>query len=232
MTIRHNNRSWRLPGRGDGQRLASYIVLAILSAVAFWGIGRSRLEINGAPLELDLRLTQQFGDTVAGATGDALRLVYLASGIHVTGGLVAAVLLVLALRRRWADLLALSIGCAGVLLCVDMVLKPWLAMARPPARLVVASGWGFPSGHAAGAMVFYPLLVVFLTAHRRVLGQWAAFLAALWIAAIWLSSLHVRAHWLSDLVAGAMVGMIWLQIALAVRWIGVAKAGFGSAGGR
>ena len=232
MTIRHDNRSWRLSGGGDGQRLARYVVIAILSAIAFWGIGRARLENGGAPLDFDLRLSQQFGDTVSGPAGEALRLLYLVSGIHGTGMLVAVMLLVLALRRRWADLLALSIGCAGVLLCVDMVLKPWLAMARPPARLVVASGWGFPSGHAAGAMVFYPLLVVVLTTRHRILSQWVAFLAVLWIAAIWLSSLHVRAHWLSDLMAGAMVGLIWLQIACAVRWVGLARSGFGPTGGR
>jgi undecaprenyl-diphosphatase len=35
------------------------------------------------------------------------------------------------------------------------------------------------------------------------------------VALVWLSTLYCRAHWLTDLLAGASVGYVWLSFCLA-----------------
>jgi len=50
--------------------------------------------------------------------------VYEASGKHLTAVLVLAVLIFLALKRFWAELVCVVVGTGGILLIVDRWLKP------------------------------------------------------------------------------------------------------------
>ncbi len=154
------------------------------------------------------------GDVIPAPLGRALVVVYQVSGTRFTALLVLASLVYLILKRAWDELTWLSVGTAGILLIVDRWLKPLFDRARPHETLVEVSGRSFPSGHAAGAVVFYFLMCAFLS---RRYPQWRRPLyigSAIWVALIWISTLYARVHWPTDIVAGAGVGFIWLSVCM------------------
>ncbi|PWL23090.1 MAG: PAP2 family protein [Synechococcus sp. XM-24] len=147
--------------------------------------------------------------------GQLLLVVYQASGIHVTAVLVLAVLGFLAFKRFWPDLVCVVAGTGGILVIVDRLLKPWFDRPRPDASLLELSGRSFPSGHAAGSVVFYFMSCTLLAAHYPRLRRPLFVLSSLWVALVWLSTLYCRAHWPTDILAGAAVGYVWLSFCLA-----------------
>lgn len=164
----------------------------------------------------DEAVLEWIGAHVPAGIGRVLLLVYQLSGVHVTGVLVAAVLAFLALKRFWPELVCLVVGSGGILLIVDRWLKPLFDRRRPPDRLLEdISGRSFPSGHAAGSVVFYFLTCILLSAHYPRLRRPLFLLSSLWVGLVWLSTLYCRAHWLTDLLAGAGVGYVWLSFCLA-----------------
>jgi undecaprenyl-diphosphatase len=96
-----------------------------------------------------------------------------------------------------------------------MLLKPNFDRARPPEALISIEGHSFPSGHAAGGIVFYFALVAILSAGHPKLRLPLAMMAIIWVSLVWFSTLVVRAHWPSDLIAGGAVGVAWLSLCLA-----------------
>ena len=118
-------------------------------------------------------------------------------------------------RRFWADFICLFFGTAGILGIIDLILKPWFGRPRPDNSSLVLSGASFPSGHAAGSMVFYFMSCTLLVTHYPRLRLPLFVLSGLWVSLVWLSTLYCRAHWPSDIVAGASVGFVWLSMCLA-----------------
>ena len=148
--------------------------------------------------------------------GNLLLRVYQMSGVHLTAVLVLAVLIFLSLKRLWPELVCLMVGTGGILVIVDRWLKPLFDRRRPSGRLLDdISGRSFPSGHAAGSVVFYFLTCCLLSAHYPRLRCPLFVFSSCWVALVWLSTLYCRAHWLSDIAAGASVGYVWLSFCLA-----------------
>jgi undecaprenyl-diphosphatase len=137
------------------------------------------------------------------------------SGVGFTGVLVAMALVHLLLKRWWRDLRLLVMASGGILILVDLVFKPLFSRNRPPGSLLPVDGHSFPSGHAAGAVAFYFAMVVILASHHPRLRRALVVGACLWVGLVWLSTLYVRAHWPTDLLAGAAVGLAWLTVCLA-----------------
>ena len=148
--------------------------------------------------------------------GAVLVRVYQLSGVHVTGVLVLSILIFFGLKRFWADLVCLAVGTGGILVVVDRLFKPLVDRPRPSGGLLSElQGRSFPSGHAAGSVVFYFLSCCLLSAHYPHLRKPLFVASSLWVGLVWLSTLYVRAHWLSDLAAGAALGYVWLSFCLA-----------------
>ena len=145
---------------------------------------------------------------VSPATQQALRWVSDLGDVLVLTPLVLAVFGGLLLRRQ--RVLAL-----GWLLAVR-VLKGAIGRERPAgAAELVTSGASFPSGHAAGALLVYGLLlwiVLPLVARRR----WRAVLAVaggVLIGAIVVSRVLLRVHFVSDVVGGLLLAGFTLLLA-------------------
>jgi len=128
--------------------------------------------------------------------------------IVVTGYLAAV--------RRWTLFLIWVITTVLVELAIGP-LKGLYDRPRPPDPLVEASGPAFPSGHAtAGAATAIALVIVLLPPgeHRRV---WEV-RAAAFAFVMALSRTYLQAHWLTDTVAGALLGSaLALTVAAAVQ---------------
>ena len=84
-------------------------------------------------------------------------------------------------------------------------LKALYGRDRPLDPLVSTTNSAFPSGHAvAGAVTAVALVIVLLPAgaHRRI---WAI-VAGIFAFLMAMSRTYLRAHWLSDVVVGALLG--------------------------
>ena len=132
--------------------------------------------------------------------------------------LVCCVLLVRAGLRREAIAVAVSLG--GAMLISDVV-KLLVSRPRPPLEhLQSVSGSSFPSGHATQASAFWFSLV--LAAHTarasptlvRSLGA----VAVLLVATVAISRVYLGVHYVSDVVAGVLIGAGWaVYVARCVR---------------
>jgi undecaprenyl-diphosphatase len=96
---------------------------------------------------------------------------------------------------------------------LNAIVKTAVDRARPvlPDPVAHANGMSFPSGHAQSAMVaFSVLLLVFLPALR---GAWrwvAVTVAVLMVAGIGFSRVALGVHFVSDVLAGYVLGAAWV----------------------
>jgi undecaprenyl-diphosphatase len=86
------------------------------------------------------------------------------------------------------------------------VLKGAYERARPPESLVVTTGASFPSGHAVAASATVVAAVLALVPLGRRRAWWAPAAVAFSIL-MGLSRAYLGAHWLSDAVAGILLGI-------------------------
>ena len=190
------------------------LLFALATAIGLATLGPQLASTRKPPF--DLAVLDAVHGAIPDAIGPLLLRVYQLSGVHVSAVLVLAVLIFLAMRRFWADLVCLAVGTGGILLIVDRWLKPMFERRRPMGRLLDdISGRSFPSGHAAGSVVFYFLTCTLLAAHYPRLRRPLFILSSIWVGLVCLSTLYVRAHWLTDIAAGAALGYVWLSFCLA-----------------
>jgi membrane-associated phospholipid phosphatase len=115
--------------------------------------------------------------------------------------LIAAYLVV---RRRWRHVAAFVSAMVIAELCVGPI-KAIYDRPRPPMPLVATSSSSFPSGHAvaAASTVVAAVIALFPEGPRRYAWGAAAVLFSLLMA---VSRAYLAAHWLSDAVAGVLIG--------------------------
>jgi membrane-associated phospholipid phosphatase len=125
--------------------------------------------------------------------------------VYVTLPVRIAVAGFLALRRRWWNLARFT---AAVVLSEVLigVLKGIYERARPPESLVVTTGASFPSGHAVAASATVVAAVIALVPPGRRRAWWALAAVAFSIL-MGFSRAYLGAHWLSDAVAGILLGI-------------------------
>jgi undecaprenyl-diphosphatase len=133
----------------------------------------------------------------------ALVFNWLGRGLGRAIGLTLVGLLLLR-RRRWLALAAFAVAESLAPLC-SALLKALTDRPRPPDGLVHAAGTSFPSGHAtyAGATCL-ALVLLFTTPGTRRRWWWA--LAGLGVVGMAWSRTYLQVHWLTDVIAGALLG--------------------------
>jgi membrane-associated phospholipid phosphatase len=152
---------------------------------------------------------------------DVAKVVSDLGSLPVVATVVVAGVAFLAYRRDVIDAVALTAGSLLTYLAVH-VAKAAEARARPVGELIDTSGSAFPSGHAAYAIAYVALAV----AIARAVPNWAGRTtlvggAIVLAAAVGLTRVYLRAHFLSDVVAGwslaaaifAFCGMVALIVA-------------------
>jgi membrane-associated phospholipid phosphatase len=194
-------------------RPALAIGAALLAAV-----GLGALFIPTGPLGID----QSWADAMADAHSAFLQhlaLVCNSLGVGLwrwlTLGAVAGALLA---TRRWVGLVAFAVAEALAPL-LSSLLKALVDRPRPLGGLVHPVGSSYPSGHATYAGTTAVALVLLFTVPGP--GRWPWWTAAgLAIAAMGWGRTHLRVHWLSDVVAGALlgIGITLVVFAAAQRW--------------
>jgi undecaprenyl-diphosphatase len=132
------------------------------------------------------------------------RALNVIGGGYVTIPLRAVVALWLTLRRRWRALGAWVLTWVGAEVLLTAA-KAYLHRGRPPNALVAITGYSFPSGHAVAAAATAVALVLVLVPWGPGRRKWEA-IAVLFAFVMAFSRVYLNAHWLSDVVAGVLLG--------------------------
>ncbi|HEV2907537.1 MAG TPA: phosphatase PAP2 family protein [Actinomycetota bacterium] len=142
------------------------------------------------------------------------RVLDVAGGGIVTIPLRALVAIVLFVKRRWPAFWAWILTWALAEAAVRGA-KVFFARPRPPMPLVSTTGFSFPSGHAVATAAIAMALVLVLIPPGRTRRKWEI-LAIVFTFVMALSRVYLRAHWLSDVEAGVLLGATAALAAAAV----------------
>jgi membrane-associated phospholipid phosphatase len=136
------------------------------------------------------------------------------------GALFALVIIAFLFDRRWKMVFPLLTGAALSAVLVTFFKKLVFAPSPRPlavldvTQLLISDTTGiplqyaFPSGHTTTAFVLFTMLALFTT--RKVI-QIALAICAIMVG---LSRVYLMAHWFTDIMAGAVLGMAiaWLSV--------------------
>ena len=146
---------------------------------------------------------------------------YLCTLLANTGTVVfltVAAVIVLAVRRKFAEALLVAVVVAGGQ-ALGALAKLAVVRPRPPASgalIPLPGSYAFPSGHALAAVLLYGVLAFLLV--RRLSGRGArvaVMLAAIvLIVLVGLSRVYLGVHWPSDAVAAWVLGGAWLTVCI------------------
>lgn len=152
------------------------------------------------------------------ATAVALVLSLLGSG-PVNWPLRILAMLLLAWRRHWLRLAAFALAVITSELLIGWM-KAAVDRPRPPDSLIATTGAAFPSGHAIATAVTAVGLVLVLAPPGPKRWRWEVN-AVIFTSVMALSRVYLRAHWLTDTVAGALLGaglaLGWPALLMALR---------------
>ncbi|MCX2741297.1 phosphatase PAP2 family protein [Pontibacter anaerobius] len=136
--------------------------------------------------------------------------------VFVVGGFATLVFLV---RRRWLSLVAFWLALGGVGLTVRFG-KKFISRDRPLGDVAyyAVEHFSFPSGHATTSMVLFGMLAYFLYRHLDV--PWhrklLAAIAFILIVLVSFSRIYLGVHYLSDVLAGLLLGLLWLLVGISI----------------
>ena len=140
-------------------------------------------------------------------------------GAWVNWPLRAAAVLLLAWRRHWLRLAAFALAVLTSELLIGTI-KAAVDRPRPPGSLIETSGAAFPSGHAIATAVTAVGLVLVLAPPGPERWRWEV-RAVEFTAVMALSRVYLHAHWLTDTIAGALLGaglaLGWPALLMALR---------------
>jgi membrane-associated phospholipid phosphatase len=108
--------------------------------------------------------------------------------------------------------------CGAYLL--SQTIKWLVGRPRPPAGVALghfSTYTAFPSGHATQAAAVYLMLAVVLAAGtprwRHKLSVWAGAVSI--VTVVGITRMYLAAHWLTDVLAGWVLGSLWFLFVLA-----------------
>jgi membrane-associated phospholipid phosphatase len=190
------------------------LILRLDAAVAAW------TETNRLP---ELMPIADVVDRI-GQRGVALPLLFLAAYV---------------LGRRLHTVRPLVLAVVGTVCLNFFVGLIKIVTARESPRTggpeLFAGNMLFPSGHTANVVYIYGLIAALMIRYAQVNAEqarkliWSVPLLTVLMTTI---SLYRHTHWLSDLVAGAMIGCVMLQVSLIIdrEWVAVRRWAKGALG--
>ena len=186
------------PGRDIAVTTITVVVTAaIFGAVASQGVLAHIQHLDNAWLRL------MVSNRSAPVTAFAKFLNFLGL-VYITLPVRIAIAGFLALRRRWWHLAAFVTAIVASEALIG-TLKGIYGRARPLHSLVATSGASFPSGHSIAATVTVVAAVIALVPPGRRRAWWGAGAVAFSVLMA-LSRAYLAAHWLSDAIAGVLLG--------------------------
>ena len=174
---------------------------------------------DAGPARLDAGVSAWFVEHRDPAVTTAMHVASTVGDSPPTTVVVLLVVVGLWWRRRPATAIAAAVATLGSPL-VSSGFKRFYDRPRPPLEdhLVTITGSSMPSGHTFNAVVVAGVLAVaVLPSLRRSAGRAVVGVVAVAAtAAVGISRIYLGAHWLTDVLAGWMLGGAWLAACLTV----------------
>ena len=206
---------WSLFGSGQ-DTVKRWFIFFLMAGMGIAIIIVSGLVIaSGGNLALDLSLGELLVSAREPGFVRAFSIVsFFASTLFVIGALCVICFWLWRARMR-KYIVPLLVSLAGSTL-MTFILKFAIHRSRPDFGAVSTFFFSYPSGHATAAVALYGFLVYILW-HK--IQSWqhrihVLFLGGGVVAFIGFSRLYLGVHWLSDVVAGYLVGALWLFISI------------------
>ncbi|MFM9269193.1 bifunctional DedA family/phosphatase PAP2 family protein [Halomonas elongata] len=200
--------TWRLLviQRDREPPLASWLLLlSSLAALSAWTL--VVLQHDG-PLSMDQRLNALLGAISMPRLNQASRILAEVGDILGVIALVLPWVLWWLWKRRWDILGHFGAGLIGIAL-LNTLGKALIGRARPLTPEHLADSLSYPSAHTSTSIVLFGMAAAFtareLPPTRRFWAYWGAIALAVPMA---LSRLVIGVHWLSDLIGGALLGLV------------------------
>ncbi|WP_227996059.1 phosphatase PAP2 family protein [Nocardia australiensis] len=138
-----------------------------------------------------------------------------------TGTVIIALVLgaLLSWRARSALPVIVMVSTVGVAAAASTTMKLVVGRSRPPVttQQILETDYSFPSGHvtATSAMLGIAVAVLMIGRSTRVRAVLVT-MAVLLVALIAATRLYLGVHWLTDVIAGAILGTIFATIGASV----------------
>jgi membrane protein DedA with SNARE-associated domain len=202
-----------------GLELTSLLAVAAVGSFVFFATAnlvesRDVLGSDTRAFDISAKLETGWLDDVVEAFTDL-------GALTVTSTAVLAVTIFLLVRRRWIEGIALGAGM-GLTVAAVHIAKAAVDRPRASDSLVETVGSSFPSGHAAYSIAYIAISVAVAHAFEGTTRRATFFAGTIVLAAlIGLSRVYLRAHYLSDVMAGwglgaaifALCGIVGLIVA-------------------
>jgi membrane-associated phospholipid phosphatase len=192
-----------------GERLTpGALGLELTTLMAIGGVGLfvfvvyvTELDRTLAPTPLDNDLLE-LGDRLrTDMLVDLAKVVTHLGAFPLAAALVTATSVLLAVRRRYAEIVVLVVGLVLVYIAVN-VTKEAIDRPRPTASFVGTSGDAYPSGHSAYAATWVAAGFILTRRLRLAATSTLVFVGIGIAAAVGVSRVYLRAHWWSDVAGG------------------------------
>ncbi|VAW78677.1 DedA protein [hydrothermal vent metagenome] len=187
-------------------------VLTGLLLIASWALFVIPRHITGDSLlsNLDLYLFNAL-QSLRGPLGDRMMIMITELGdSEVLYGFTALLGLWLVWRRDWRMALHWVVTVAAVA-SLTWTLKLYTAVPRPPLLDTSTLSFAFPSMHASLSVAVFGFLAVAIARELRSNWHWVPYsIAVFLVVAISFSRVYLGVHWLSDILAGWSLGLIWV----------------------
>lgn len=125
---------------------------------------------------------------------------------------VSAILIIYFLYKKdHTKAVLLSVTYLGGIV-LNKMLKEIFQVPRPANPLITIEGYGFPSGHAMSAVIFYSLLILLLypkIKNNRIRIIFVT-INVFVIILVGLSRIMLNVHSIYDVVGGYVIGLLWL----------------------
>ncbi len=177
----------------------------------------------GGPIGALDRWWASFGPPRSEAAIGLARLLDVVGGVAVSVVIRVGVALWLWMRRRIDDLW-LWVGSVVAAEAVSLAAKYLYDRPRPPGSLVETVTASFPSGHTTNAAAMSVAAVIVFTRRGTLGRRVGVVLAIAYTAAMGWSRTYLQAHWVGDVIGGALIGTTAVVVVAAVLGSGVRTA--------
>lgn len=120
-------------------------------------------------------------------------------------------------KRAYPEFFIMIIVSLGAVI-LNLGIKQLIQNPRPQlwVQLITETSSSFPSGHALGCTVIYGMIAYLLSQYYPSQKKLIYSLITIFVICIIFSRLYLGVHWPSDVIFGAIFGLIWLRICIRV----------------